>query len=315
MPAIISRYNRFSDFLRSRYGARVHRVSVNAGFSCPNLDGTISTDGCIFCSNRAFGKNDSSVPIEEQIQAGIASARKKYSAEKFILYFQSFSNTYGTPVQLKEKYGLALDYPEFVCLCVGTRPDCIDEERISILSSYQGKLDVWVELGLQSANDKTLETINRGHTFAAFVRSAKLLAARKIEVFAHVMIGLPGEGEREIIDTAKALSAQPITGVKIHPLHIVTGTRLEEMYNINEYSPMTRTDYIDLLIKFLEHLRKDIVIVRVTADVLGDMLAAPEWIKNKSGLLKALDDEMEKRNSFQGVKEGTAVCRRRSGHS
>jgi hypothetical protein len=302
MPAIISRYNRFSDFLRSRYGARVHRVSVNAGFSCPNLDGTISTKGCIFCSNRAFGKNDSSIPIDEQIQAGIASARKKYGAEKFILYFQSFSNTYGTPARLKEKYDLALDYPEFVCLCVGTRPDCIDEERISLLSSYQEKLDVWVELGLQSANDKTLEVINRGHNFAAFVRSAKLLAARKIEVFAHVIIGLPGEGEQEIIDTAKALSALPVTGVKIHPMHIVKGTRLEEMYNINEYSPMTRTDYIDLLIKFLEHLRKDIVIVRATADVLGDMLAAPEWIKDKSGLLKALDDEMGKRNTFQGAK-------------
>jgi len=302
MPAIISRYNRFSDFLRSRYGARVHRVSVNAGFSCPNLDGTISTDGCIFCSNRAFSKNDFSIPIEEQIRAGIASAQKKYRAEKFILYFQSFSNTYGTPAQLKEKYDLALNHPEFVCLCVGTRPDCIDEERISILSSYQGKLDVWVELGLQSANDKTLEAINRGHTFAAFVRSAKLLAARKIEVFAHVIIGLPDEGEREIIDTAKALSALPITGVKIHPLHIVKGTRLEEMYTINEYSPMTRTNYIELLIKFLEHLRKDIVIVRATADVLGDMLAAPEWIKDKSGLLKALDDEMERRNTFQGAK-------------
>ena len=302
MIKAVSRYNRFSDFLRSRYGARVHRVSVNSGFSCPNLDGTISTKGCIFCNNRAFGKNDSSVPIEEQIQAGIASARKKYHTEKFILYFQSFSNTYGTPAQLKENYDLVLNRPEFVCLCVGTRPDCIDEERVSLLSSYQGKLDVWVELGLQSANDKTLATINRGHTFAAFVRSAKLLAARKIEVFAHVIIGLPGEGEREIIDTAKALSALPITGVKIHPMHIVKGTRLEEIYDCNEYSPMTRTDYIDLLIKFLEHLRKDIVIVRMTADVLDNMLAAPEWIKDKSGLLKALDDEMEKRNTFQGVK-------------
>jgi radical SAM protein (TIGR01212 family) len=302
MPAIISRYNRFSDFLRSRYGARIRRVSVNAGFSCPNLDGTISKDGCIFCSNKAFSKNNSAVPIEEQIRTGIVSARKKYGAEKFILYFQSFSNTYGTPAQLKEKYDFVLNHPEFVCLCIGTRPDCIDEERVSLLSSYQGKSDVWVELGLQSVHNKTLEAINRGHDFAAFVRAAELLAARKIEVFAHVIIGLPGEGEREIIDTATALSTLPVTGVKIHPLHIVKETKLEEMYKTNKYSPMTRTDYIDLLIKFLEHLRKDIVIVRVTADVLGDMLIAPEWINDKSGLLKTLDDEMEKRNTFQGVK-------------
>jgi radical SAM protein (TIGR01212 family) len=302
MNSKISRYNRFSDFLKSRYGVRVHRVSVNAGFFCPNLDGTISRDGCIFCSNIAFSKNNSAVPIEEQIRTGIAAARNKYGAEKFILYFQSFSNTYGTPDQLKEKYDLVLNYPEFVCLCVGTRPDCIDEERVSLLSSYRGKLDVWVELGLQSVHNKTLEAINRGHNFAAFVCAAELLAARKIEVFAHVIIGLPGESEREIIDTARALSALPVAGVKIHPLHIVKGTKLEEMSKTNEYSPMTRTDYIDLLIKFLEHLRKDIVIVRATADVLGDMLVAPAWIKDKSGLLRALDDEMEKINTFQGAK-------------
>lgn len=297
-----SRYNKFSEYLKKRYGTRVQRVSVNAGFSCPNIDGTVSEDGCIFCNNKAFAKNDASVPIEEQIKTGIASARKRYGAEKFILYFQSFSNTYGPLAELKEKYDHVLAHQEFVSLCVGTRPDCIDEERISLLGSYKNKLDVWLELGLQSANDRTLMAINRGHDFNAFARAVELSVEKKIEVFAHVIIGLPGENENDIINTAKALSALPVTGVKIHPLHVVKGTSLEEMHRRREFSPMTEEEYINLLIKFIEHLRKDMVIVRATADVIGDILIAPEWIKNKSGLLQKLDYEMEKRNTFQGIR-------------
>lgn len=296
-----SRYNKFSDYLKKRYGTRVHRVSVNAGFSCPNIDGTISEDGCIFCNNKAFAKNDASAPIEEQIKTGIASARKKYGAKKFILYFQSFSNTYGPLSELKEKYDHVLAHQEFVCLCIGTRPDCIDDKRISLLGSYRDKLDVWLELGLQSANDRTLAAINRGHDFNAFVRAVELSAKNEIEVFAHVIISLPGEDESDIINTAKALSALPVIGVKIHPLHVVKGTNLEEMLIHEKFSPITEEEYVDFLIKFIEHLRKDIVVVRVTADVIGDILIAPEWIKNKSGLLKKLDYEMEKRNTFQGI--------------
>jgi radical SAM protein (TIGR01212 family) len=298
---IASRYYRFSDFLKSRYGGRVQRVSVDAGFSCPNLDGFLSTDGCIYCNNKSFGKNDFSIPIEEQIRSGIAAARKRHSTEKFILYFQSFSNTYGKTEELKEIYDTVLNYPEFVCLCVGTRPDCIDEERTKLLVSYKDKLDVWVELGLQSANDTTLKAINRGHDFNCFNKAVKILNNNKIEVFAHIILGLPGEGINEMKQTAAALSDLPVSGVKIHPLHIVKGTTLETLFNKGGYQPMTIENYIDYLILFLEHLRKDIVIVRATADVLGNLLIAPEWIKDKNRMLRMLDDEMEKRNSFQGM--------------
>lgn len=294
------RYNKFSSYLSSRYGGRIQRISVNAGFSCPNLDGFLSREGCIYCNNKSFGINDCLIPIEEQIRSGMAAARKRYKAEKFILYFQSFSNTYGSCNELREKYDVVLNHPEFVCLCIGTRPDCIDEDRARLLSSYKNKLDVWVELGLQSANDKTLETINRGHNLDSFIKAVNLLCAYKIEIFAHVILGLPGEGIEEMARTASTLSGLPVKGVKIHPLHIVKGTGLETLFRKGEYKPMTMDEYIEYLIIFLENLRKDIVIVRAAADVLGDLLVAPEWIKDKHALLRLLDEEMERRDSFQG---------------
>lgn len=297
---VSTRYNKFSEFLKNRYGKKVQRISLNAGFSCPNLDGSLSYEGCIYCNNKSFGRNEISTPLDEQIRTGIVSAQKRYGADRFILYFQNFSNTYAPTAALKEKYDIIRNYSDFVCLCVGTRPDCIDEEKADLLASYSDTVDVWVELGLQSSNDETLKNINRGHSYTDFEKTVKILAKRKIEVFTHVILGLPGENIEDMVKTARDISYLPIKGVKIHPLHIVKRTKLEEMFLQNEYQPMSRDTYLDYLIAFLENLRKDMIIVRITADALGDSLIAPEWIKDKTGLLKAVDIEMEKRNAFQG---------------
>ena len=297
------RYYKFSDYLKKRFGCRVSKISIDAGFSCPNRDGKISRDGCLYCDNRGFSLN-TRLPaqnIETQIENGIKFSKKRFKAEKYIIYFQAYSNTYASPDVLKKKYDVARKYDDIVSIAIGTRPDCIDSEILGLLEGYAADYEVWLEFGLQSMHDKTLASINRGHTYEDFLKAVAMTRGRhNIKICSHVIIGLPEETESEIYETAAALGQLKIDAVKIHPLHVMKGTKLEEMYEKKLYTPLEMDRYIKLLIGFLEHLWPKTIIQRVTADCPKEFLVAPDWISEKNKVQLKIDKMLAEKDTFQG---------------
>ncbi|MCM8804898.1 MAG: TIGR01212 family radical SAM protein, partial [Candidatus Omnitrophica bacterium] len=224
-------YKKYSDYLKKKFGCRVHKISVYAGFFCPNLDGTLSKKGCIYCNNYAFSPClRENLEIEKQIEKGIEYGKKRFKAEKFIVYFQPYSNTYAPIEILKEKYGIVKKFSEVVGISIGTRPDCIDYEKLKLIESYSDKYEVWIEYGLQSVHDKTLKIINRNHTYSDFLNAYNLTRKRNIKICVHVIIGLPGETRKDILETAKECGRLKFDGIKIHPIHILKDTELERWY-------------------------------------------------------------------------------------
>jgi radical SAM protein (TIGR01212 family) len=295
------RYNAFSDELKRTFGCRVHRVSVDAGFACPNRDGTIGTGGCIFCGGEGSGSFGISrgAPVAVQIEEGKEVMARKYKARKFIAYFQSYTNTYGPAGQLKSLYDEALAVEDVVGLIVGTRPDCLPEETLDLLAGYARTTYFWLELGLQSPLDRTLRLLNRGHDSAAFVSAVEQCRERGIRVCAHVILGLPGETREEMIAMPRILNDLGIDGVKLHLLHVMRGTRLEEMHRKGEVQLLERDDYVGLIADFLERLDRRISIQRLTGDG-GRDLVAPLWSQAKFEVLNAIDGELERRGTRQG---------------
>ena len=295
------RYNPFSAELKREFGCRVHRISIDAGFTCPNRDGTVGTGGCIFCSDRGSGSFGIArgLSIAAQLEHGKEVMTRKYKAHKFIAYFQPYSNTYAPTAQLRAAYDEALAVPDVVGLIVGTRPDCLPAETIALLGEYHRKTYFWLELGLQSPLDRTLERIRRGHDFAAFLKAAYAVKAMGIRLCVHVILGLPGENREEMLATAALLNDLGVDGVKIHLLHVNRGTPLAEMYARGEIKILERAEYVGLVCDFLERLHPDIIIHRLTGDGGRDLLA-PFWSAAKFEVLNALDDEMERRGSRQG---------------
>jgi len=296
------RYNAFSEELKQVFGCRVHRISVDAGFTCPNRDGTLGTDGCIYCGGKGSGAHgilpDASVTA--QIEAGKEIMARKYKAKRFIAYFQAFSNTYAPPERLRALYDEALDVPDVVGLIVGTRPDCLPPETVSLLAGYSRRTYFWLELGLQSPQDRTLEFLNRGHDFAAFEQAVRSCRAEGIRVCAHVILGLPGETRGEMLATAGVLNELGIDGIKIHLLHVMKGTPLEALFRQGEVRMLDRDEYVGLVCDFLERLSPGVSIQRLTGDGGHDHLVAPLWSLKKFEVLNALDRELERRGSRQG---------------
>jgi uncharacterized protein len=293
-------YYKFSDYLKERFGCRVTKISVDAGFSCPNRDGKAGADGCIYCDNRAFSRNSrlSLKPVEEQIDEAIAGGR---GGKKYILYFQANTNTYAPPDALKEKYDIIRKYENFAGLAVGTRPDCVSEEILDLLNSYSDKYEVFLEYGVQSMHDKTLSFINRGHSFSDFLRAVKMTRRyEKIKISAHVIIGLPFETKKEIFETADALGALKLDGIKIHPIHVVKGTKLAGLYDRGKFKPLEMDEFIEAASGFLERLWPDTVIERLTADCPEEYLVAPLWINEKNKVLKGIEAELIKGGTYQG---------------
>jgi radical SAM protein (TIGR01212 family) len=295
-------YNSYNNYLRQAFGCRVHRLSLNAGFDCPNLDGTLSRDGCIFCDNKAFSHfaGKPGTPLKEQISSSMEHAKKRFKAEKFIAFFQAFSSTYAPADKLKETYSIIEGYPDIVGLAVSTRPDCLDAEKIAVLKSFAPKREVYLELGLQSIHDKTLQLINRNHSYGDFLKALDLAVSAGIKTAAHVIFGLPGEDKTAMLETARALAKLPLWGIKFHCLHVVKNTRLEKMYNSGKAKLLSETEYIDILIDFLELMPKDRVILRLVSDADKDLLVAPEWINEKQRLIAEIEKEMIKRKTYQG---------------
>lgn len=297
----IRRYNAFSEELKRIFGCRVHRISLDAGFTCPNRDGMVGTGGCIYCGDTgsgAYGINRGA-SVAAQIEDGKEVMVRKYKARKFIAYFQSYSNTYAPVGQLRKLYDEALGVPDVVGLIVGTRPDCLLPDVLDLLGEYARETYFWLELGLQSPLDRSLRFLNRGHDFASFASSVKMCKERGIRVCAHIILGLPGEANEEMLATPRILNDLGIDGVKIHLLHVMRDTLLAEMFGKGMVRLLDRDEYVGLVCDFLERLDPRISIQRLTGDGGRDLIA-PLWSLAKFEVLNAIDAELERRGTRQG---------------
>lgn len=297
------RYNQFSAHLKNKFGAKVYKITIDAGFSCPNRDGTISNGGCIFCDDGgSFSQAHSNLlSVEEQVNIGAETLKKRFKAQKFMSYFQAFSNTYKPVGKLEKIYNSSLNHPDVVGISIGTRPDCIDDDKIKLISSYKDDYYTWVEYGLQSIHDKTLKKINRGHDFDCFLRAYEKTKQAGLNVCAHVIFGL-WESHDEIMQTAQRLATLGIDGVKIHMLCALEGTKLANMYKNGEIDFMSEDEYIQTVCDFLEYLPQTTTIHRLAGNGLSTELIAPRWIGKKLDCLNKIDREFLKRNSWQGFK-------------
>ncbi len=296
------RYHAFGQYMKDLYNAPVYKVNVDAGFTCPNRDGSVAVGGCIYCNNDSFrpAACTSSVSLREQIEKGIPYLRSRYGAEKFIVYFQPYSNTYASVGTLERLYREALDNPGVIGLAIGTRPDCVDEEKIALLESLAKEAFILVEYGLQSIYDRTLEFINRGHNYSCFKNAVKRTMGKGIRVGAHIILGFPTETRDDMLAMADELSILPVEFLKIHQLQVVRSTALADLYALRPFRTFGYYEYIEMLADFLERLSPDIVIQRLFAAAPDDILIAPVWNKTRSELLNDLDAFMEERDSFQG---------------
>jgi hypothetical protein len=296
------RYYDLKSYWRNRFGDRVYKLPIDAGFTCPNRDGAVTAGGCIYCDGRGSRLRQAGpLPsVSEQIEKGRDYYRKHRQADRFIAYFQTFTNTYGPPDHLKRLYDEALAQKDVIGLSVGTRPDCVPDPVIGLLEGYAQKQHVWLEFGLQSMHDRTLDLINRGHSHAIFVDAVRRAAGKGIQICVHIIVGLPGESREDVLETARSLAALPIQGIKIHALLVLRGTVLGKQYEEGRITLMTRDDYVHTVCDILEILPPEMVIQRLTADGYHDIFLAPQWAVNKMEVLNAIDRELERRDSHQG---------------
>jgi uncharacterized protein len=296
------RYFPLSQFLRQRFGGKVWRVTVDAGFTCPNVDGTVATGGCVYCDNRSFSPNRRlpHVGVRAQVERGVRILEKYYGADRFLVYFQAATNTYAPVEKLRRLYDEALDHPQIVGLVVGTRPDCVPDDVLDLIQSYAESRYVSLELGLQSIHDGSLAWMNRGHTVEAFFDAVQRCQGRGFEVSSHVILGLPGESRDDMLATADTLAALPVDAVKIHNLHVVRNTPLEQMYRAGTVKIVDREEYVALVCDFLERLPPTMVIQRLSGDAPPEYLVAPAWCLDKPALLAAIQAELRRRDSWQG---------------
>ncbi len=293
------RYYAFSQFLREKFGCRVYKLPVDAGFTCPNRDGKIGQGGCSYCYNQSFSPPTlrEKKSITEQLQSG------KKKKDRFLVYFQPYTNTYADVETLKKLYDEALQDRNAVGLCIGTRPDCVSDEVLSLIQSYTQKYHIWIEYGMQSAHDKTLRRINRGHNFAQFEDAVYRTQGRGIFICVHIILGLPDETRDDMLETVKILSHLPIDGIKLHHLQVIKNTQMAGEYFKKEVDTLSFDEYLPLIVDVLELLRPDIVIQRLFGEVLNSgMLISPKWGLKKHEIFSLIYKELERRNSYQGAR-------------
>ena len=293
----------YSEYLQKKYGTKVYRIAVDGGFSCPNRGCGRAGGGCIYCSQQGSRASylDKAKAIEEQIKRGIAFTKRRYKAEEFLLYFQAYSNTFDTTANLKKTYDAALALHPFRELIVATRPDCIDPAKADLLASYIRKdFDVWVELGLQSARDATLVRIHRGHTAAQYKEAFDILHERGIKVATHLILGLPGESQSDMLASVDFVNALHPEAVKLHDLNITYNTELYDEYLKGEVTAPSRELYMEYLISVIEHLRSDIILMRLTCDTYEADRAAPRRYMAKGNIYAQLQKELAARHTWQG---------------
>lgn len=300
------RINSYGHYLRRRFGYRISKVNVDGGFTCPNRDGSKGTGGCIYCNNVSFSPRETLpvIPIEEQMASGMAYHRTRLGSQKFIIYFQKYTNTYASIDVLEELYGRALDHPDVIGISVGTRPDAISDAALNLLERIASTHYVCLELGLQSMNDAILRQINRGHTLADYLDAVRRASGRGFEICTHLIYGFPDESAADFMKTADLIASLPISSIKLHQLHAVEGTLLADMCRKGEYHPISLQEYIRTAVDFLERLPSRISIQRLYGSAPVDINVAPCWGLKNNQMWYAVINELIRRDSWQG-KNGT----------
>ena len=303
------RYNPYGRFLKNRFGRRIYKVSVDGGFSCPNRDGTIAVGGCIYCNNNSFRPKTASrtKSISDQISEGIELFRRRKQAEKFIVYFQSYTNTHAPLDELIPLYETALSHPDVVGISIGTRPDCVDEEKLAWLEHAASEHFVTLEYGLQSIYDTSLQRIRRGHDFKCWLDAMRRTRGRGIWLGTHMILGFPWETREEMLHAADVISEQGVNFLKLHHLHIVRNTPLEEEYRAQPFPLLGLEEYTELVVDFLERLSPDIFVERLFGTSPKDQLVGPVWEQSKAEIRRKIEQRLISRDTYQGRK--TAVSR------
>ena len=300
------RYHTYDYYLKKRFGGKYAKIPLDAGFTCPNIDGTVSYGGCIYCSGGSSARLcGASVPsLLEQYENGISVMTKKWQTNRFIPYLQAYTNTHTSPDILRKTLEDVSKFEGAVMVDIATRADCLEDEKIKVLDEISRRIPLTIELGLQTSNDKTASLINRGHSYAQFVDGFYRLrqGAPNVKIGVHIINGLPNEGYEDMIKTASCVANLHPDIVKIHLLHVISGTPLAKMYECGKYEPMEREDYIRVVCDQLEILPADIVIERLTGDGIKNELLAPIWSLKKTTVINDIDKELFKRNSYQGIK-------------
>lgn len=296
------RYRTFNSYLRERFGARVYRVPIDAGFDCPNRDGNRAIGGCTFCDENGSGAPTikTSLDIKQQLEDGIKRIRRRYGAEKFLAYFQAFTNTYAPEGVLKTIYDAGLDHPDVEGICIGTRPDCLPDTVLDLLQEYSRKTFVWLEIGLQSAFNQTLDRINRAHTAEEFFDAVARAKKRGLNVASHLIFGLPGETPDMMLSTTRQVASCGLDGIKIHQLCIYKGTPMEFDYRLGNLQTLEEEEYVQLAADALELLPEEVVIMRLVAEGQQSEIIAPSWCFDKQTTMNKIDAELARRGTRQG---------------
>ncbi len=299
----------FGQAMLARHGERVHKLAIDAAFTCPNRDGSKGTGGCTFCNNQSFSPNSRQpLALEQQIEAGRQVIRKRTGAYKYLAYFQAYTNTYADVEELRRLYDSALAEEDVIGLSIGTRPDCVPEPVLDLLLEYQqAGHEIWLELGLQSSFNDTLVRVNRGHGYEEYVTAVKAAHHRGLQVCTHLIAGLPGETNEHVHASLQRVLELGVEGLKIHPLHVVKGTQLANQWRRQEFTPIGLQQYVQLVAEMVEQTPAEIIYHRLTGTASASILLAPSWCSLKWRVLNAIADELQQRGSYQGIAFGEQV--------
>jgi radical SAM protein (TIGR01212 family) len=296
------RFNSFNRVLRDRFSARVYKIGLRLDFTCPNRDGKVAVGGCIYCNNASHTplNYQPRTSVTAQLAQGALALRKRHKAEKFIAYFQSYSNTYDSVAKLASLYREALDFPGVVGLATATRPDCLGDDILDLLGDLSQHTYLWLEVGLESMYDRTLAWVNRGHTLNDFIDAVERAKRRQLRICTHLILGFPGENRAEILATPALLNRLGIDGVKLHNLHVIKNTQLERFYRLGQVPLFSRDEYVDLMIDFVERLDPEMVVHRLSGEAQRAITVAPEWSVDKRGVHNAIVKAFDARDTWQG---------------
>lgn len=297
------RYNSYNRLLKDTFAARVYKIGLRLDFTCPNRDGTVAVGGCIYCNNASHTPENyqPGTSVTEQLERGAAAIQRRHRAEKFIAYFQSYTNTYGSVSKLEKLYREALDFRGVVGLSIATRPDCLPEDTLDLLADLSHHTYLWLELGLESMQDRTLRWVNRGHGLQEFLETVERCKQRDLRLCTHLILGFPGESSAEILATPSLLNQLAIDGLKLHNLHVIKNTALEKHYAAGGFTLLSQREYVTLVVDFLERLAPEMVVHRLTGETYRALTVAPQWSINKIAVHNAIHRELEERDSWQGL--------------
>jgi uncharacterized protein len=296
------RFNSYNRSLWQTFGTRVYKVGLRLDFTCPNRDGTVAVGGCIYCNNASHTPQGyrPRTSVTEQLEKGAEAIQRRHKAEKFIAYFQSYTNTYDSVAKLEKLYREALDFPGVVGLAIATRPDCIPDETLDLIGDLSKQTYLWLELGLESMYDRTLSWVNRGHDLQDYIDAVKRAKERRLRICTHLILGFPGESREEILATSHLLNRLDIDGVKLHNLHVIKDTALEKLYRDGQVPLFSREEYVDLVVDFLERLNPNIIVHRLSGETYRAITVAPDWSVDKIGVHNAIYKALENRDTWQG---------------